>query len=192
MRLLLIEDDELLGEGLHDFLRAEGHAVAWAHRLSDTEPHRNKPFAAWLVGWQLPNGCGLDGLRAQRRRGDSTPALMLTARDRLAGRLARRVSQERAFAAHAAHTLRTPLAGIDAQRAAAVREAPAALQARPQRVRAAGGRPGGPRPRRYAAPGRCAAVPLCRGALLRCCACRLLEVTNLQTAHHRVDDDDDA
>ena len=86
MRLLLIEDDELLGEGLHDFLRAEGPAVAWAHRLSDTEPHRNKPFAAWLVGWQLPNGCGLDGLRAQRRRGDSTPALMLTARDRPADR----------------------------------------------------------------------------------------------------------
>lgn len=60
--------------------------------------------------------------------------------DGLAGRLARRVSQERAFAAHAAHALRTPLAGIDAQLAVAVREAPPALQPRLQRVRAAAGR----------------------------------------------------
>ena len=60
--------------------------------------------------------------------------------DGLAGPLARRVAQERAFAAHAAHALRTPLAGIDAQLAVAVREAPAALQPRLQRVRAAAGR----------------------------------------------------
>ncbi len=60
--------------------------------------------------------------------------------DGLAGRLVQRVSQERAFAAHAAHALRTPLAGIDAQLAVAVREAPAALQPRLQRVRAAAGR----------------------------------------------------
>jgi len=60
--------------------------------------------------------------------------------DALAARLARRVAQERAFTAHAAHALRTPLAGIDAQLAVALREAPAALQPRLQRVRAAAGR----------------------------------------------------
>ena len=60
--------------------------------------------------------------------------------DALAARLARRVGQERAFTAHAAHALRTPLAGIDAQLAVAVREAPEALQPRLQRVRAAAGR----------------------------------------------------
>lgn len=87
MRLLLIEDDELLGEGLRDFLRGEGHAVQWARCLADTEAYRGQPFAAWLVDWQLPDGSGLDWLRAQRRRGDGTPALMLTARDLLADRL---------------------------------------------------------------------------------------------------------
>lgn len=60
--------------------------------------------------------------------------------DALAARLARRVAQERAFTAHAAHALRTPLAGIDAQLAVALREAPAPLQPRLQRVRAAAGR----------------------------------------------------
>ncbi|MDO9074364.1 MAG: HAMP domain-containing sensor histidine kinase [Rubrivivax sp.] len=60
--------------------------------------------------------------------------------DALAARLARRVAQERSFTAHAAHALRTPLAGIDAQLAVALREAPPELQPRLQRVRAAAGR----------------------------------------------------
>ena len=60
--------------------------------------------------------------------------------DALAARLAHRVAHERAFTAHAAHALRTPLAGIDAQLAVALREAPAALQPRLQRVRAASDR----------------------------------------------------
>ena len=60
--------------------------------------------------------------------------------DALAARLARRVSHERAFTAHAAHALRTPLAGIDAQLAVALLEAPVALQPRLQKVRAAASR----------------------------------------------------
>lgn len=87
MRLLLIEDDELLGEGLRDFLRADGNAVEWARRLVDVDAHRGEPFDAWLVDWQLPDGSGLEWLRARRSRGDRTPALMLTARDLPADRL---------------------------------------------------------------------------------------------------------
>ena len=87
MRLLLIEDDELLGEALRDFLRADGHVVDWVHRLRDIDAFRGEAFDAWLVDWQLPDGSGLAWLRAQRRRGARTPALMLTARDLLADRL---------------------------------------------------------------------------------------------------------
>jgi len=57
--------------------------------------------------------------------------------DALAGRLTRRVAHERAFTSHAAHALRTPLAGIDAQLAVALREAEASHRPRLQRVRTA-------------------------------------------------------
>lgn len=55
----------------------------------------------------------------------------------LAQRLARRVASERAFSAHAAHALRTPLAGLDVQLAVALRECPPTLQPRLQRSREA-------------------------------------------------------
>ena len=87
MRLLLLEDDEMLGEGLRDYLGADGHVVDWCRSLGDTQALRGEPFDALLVDWQLPDGSGLDWLRARRARGDRTPALMLTARDRLVQRI---------------------------------------------------------------------------------------------------------
>lgn len=55
----------------------------------------------------------------------------------LAARLSARLANEQAFAAHAAHSLRTPLAGIDAQLAMALRECPPGVRDRLQRVRGA-------------------------------------------------------
>ena len=87
MRLLLLEDDLLLGEGLRDFLAASGHIVDWCRSLREAQAMHGEPFDALLVDWQLPDGSGLDWLRARRRAGDATPALMLTARDLLEQRL---------------------------------------------------------------------------------------------------------
>jgi two-component system OmpR family response regulator len=87
MRLLLLEDDAILGEGLRDFLRAEGHVVDWCQRLAEADALRTEPFDALLVDWQLPDGSGLDWIAGMRRRGDSTPALILTARDLLRDRV---------------------------------------------------------------------------------------------------------
>ena len=60
--------------------------------------------------------------------------------DNLVARLAQRITLERAFSAHTAHALRTPLAGIEVQLAVALREAPAELHPRLQRVRTAAAR----------------------------------------------------
>jgi signal transduction histidine kinase len=60
--------------------------------------------------------------------------------DQLGQRLSKRLAQERAFTAHAAHALRTPLAGIDAQLAVSLRECHEALRPRLQRTREAAGR----------------------------------------------------
>jgi two-component system, OmpR family, response regulator len=87
VRLLLLEDDDILGEGLRDFLRDDGHGVDWCRTLRCADALRGEPFDAWLVDWQLPDGSGLDWLRARRARGDATPALVLTARDRLHDRV---------------------------------------------------------------------------------------------------------
>jgi len=87
MRLLLLEDDDILGEGLRDYLRSEGHTVDWLRSLAEAVSARGEPYDAWLLDWKLPDGSGLDWLRAQRAQGLVTPALMLTARDPLADRL---------------------------------------------------------------------------------------------------------
>jgi two-component system OmpR family response regulator len=88
MRLLLLEDDPILGEGLRDFLRSEGHRVDWCQQLAAVEALQTEPYDAWLVDWQLPDGSGVDWLAGRRDRGESTPALVLTARDQLADRIA--------------------------------------------------------------------------------------------------------
>jgi two-component system, OmpR family, response regulator len=88
MRLLLIEDDPTFGEGLRDFLRADGHRVDWCARLAEARALHDEPYDAWLVDWQLSDGSGVDWLAARRAQGQGTPALLLTARDRLNDRIA--------------------------------------------------------------------------------------------------------
>ncbi len=87
MRLLLLEDDELLGDGLREFLRGEGHVVDWCRTLADARGLAAEPFDVLLIDWQLPDGSGVDWLRSLRARGDTVPALVLTARDRLNQRI---------------------------------------------------------------------------------------------------------
>lgn len=87
MRLLLLEDDRLLGDGLRDYLRAEGHVVDWCQTIAQADALAIEPFDALLLDWQLPDGSGLAWLRTRRARGATTPAIMLTARDLLDDRV---------------------------------------------------------------------------------------------------------
>jgi two-component system OmpR family response regulator len=87
MRLLLLEDDPILGEGLRDFLTLEGHVVDWVMRLLDVARHSKGTYDALLVDWQLPDGSGLAWVKSLRDTGDTTPVLMMTARDLLQDRI---------------------------------------------------------------------------------------------------------
>lgn len=87
MRLLLIEDDETLGEALSAFLRLEGHLVDWFKRLLDAQTVMSEPYDALLVDWQLPDGSGLDWIKRLRERGGTVPIIMITARDLLSERI---------------------------------------------------------------------------------------------------------
>jgi two-component system OmpR family response regulator len=87
MRLLLIEDDDLLGEGLRDFLRAEGHLVDWARGLDEARPFAASPMTPgwWTGSCRTARACS--GCATSVCATRTTPALLLTARDRLADRV---------------------------------------------------------------------------------------------------------
>ncbi|MEY4764675.1 MAG: hypothetical protein RI907_1348 [Pseudomonadota bacterium] len=87
MRLLLLEDDAILGEGLRDYLVAQGHVVDWCQRVTEALALSEESFDMLLVDWQLPDGSGLDWVRGLRRRGVGTPVVLLTARDLLSDRI---------------------------------------------------------------------------------------------------------
>ena len=96
MRLLLVEDDRMIGDSLRAALRLEGHAVDWvrdaaaadgtlAQRALRPRAARPRP-AAGRRGARRADG--LDVLRALRARGDATPVIVLTARDARGDRVA--------------------------------------------------------------------------------------------------------
>ncbi|MFN5880779.1 MAG: response regulator transcription factor [Burkholderiales bacterium] len=87
MRLLLLEDDPLLGEGLRDYLRAEGHVVEWCTSIAQAQALHDEPIDVLLIDWQLPDGSGVQWLGRERARGMDAPARVLTARDRLDDRI---------------------------------------------------------------------------------------------------------
>ena len=90
MRLLLVEDDPTLGDAVREYLAGQGHVVDWATRLTVAREAVSEPFDAILLDWRLPDGSGIDWLRALRARDGPNchaPVLVLTARDRLDDRV---------------------------------------------------------------------------------------------------------
>lgn len=89
MRVLLIEDDRDLGSAVRDQIADDGHSVDWVRRLSDARDHVGAaPYALVLLDLMLPDGRGLDFLRAIRGAGDVTPVIILTAMDQISDRIA--------------------------------------------------------------------------------------------------------
>jgi two-component system, OmpR family, response regulator len=89
MRLLLVEDDNMIGEAVRTGLRQEGFTVDWVREAEAGDAAlRTEPYALLLLDLGLPRKSGLDWLRELRRRGDPTPVLVVTARDAVADRIA--------------------------------------------------------------------------------------------------------
>lgn len=88
MRLLLVEDDPLLGESVRDGLLQDGFAVDWVQdAAAATLALRQGLYALVLLDLGLPGKSGLELLREQRRSGNPVPVLIITARDAVADRV---------------------------------------------------------------------------------------------------------
>lgn len=88
MRILLVEDDLLLGDGLRAGLRQSGFHVDWVRTGDAAERElRAEPYAAAVLDLGLPLKDGMDVLAAVRRAGVTLPVLVLTARDAVADRI---------------------------------------------------------------------------------------------------------
>ena len=82
MRILLVEDDALLGDALQVGLRQAGYAVDWLRDgAAAAAALAAEQFSAVILDLGLPRLTGLDLLKKTRARGDRTPVIVLTARD---------------------------------------------------------------------------------------------------------------
>ncbi|MGY3025574.1 two-component system response regulator QseB [Pseudomonas lurida] len=89
MRLLLIEDDVALGEGIHQALVREGYTVDWLQDGSSAlHALLSETFDAVVLDLGLPRMDGLEVLRRLRDSGAIVPVLILTARDATEDRIA--------------------------------------------------------------------------------------------------------
>ena len=89
MRILLIEDDPMIGKSLREALKDAGISVDWARSGEDGETALSVGgYAVVLLDIGLPGKSGIEVLRAARKTGNKTPLMLITARDELDDRVA--------------------------------------------------------------------------------------------------------
>ena len=88
MKILLVEDDAMIGENIQIALDGEGIAVDWVTDGIAAETALGAHvYDALLLDLGLPNKDGIDVLRGLRARGNNMPVLVVTARDTVAQRV---------------------------------------------------------------------------------------------------------
>jgi two-component system, OmpR family, response regulator QseB len=88
MRLLLVEDDAMIGEAIREGLRRDGFTVDWVHDgESASQVLRTEAFDLLLLDLGLPRKGGLEVLTAARAHGQEMPVLIITARDAVSDRV---------------------------------------------------------------------------------------------------------
>lgn len=89
MRVLLVEDDDLLGDGLCVGLKQAGYTVDWVKDgIAADLALKSEHFELVVLDLGLPGKSGMEVLKDLRFRGDNTPVLILTALDRIEQRVA--------------------------------------------------------------------------------------------------------
>lgn len=88
MRILLIEDDQVLGSAVRDQIASDGHSVDWAKRLDDAAAAMDAAaYELVLLDLMLPDGRGVPFLKNLRGKGIITPVIILTALDQVSDRI---------------------------------------------------------------------------------------------------------
>jgi two-component system OmpR family response regulator len=88
MRILLVEDDTVLGAAIRDQIAGDGHSIDWVTRLdAGADALKGASFDLVLLDLMLPDGRGISFLRNLRARGDVTPVIILTALDQVSDRI---------------------------------------------------------------------------------------------------------
>jgi two-component system, OmpR family, response regulator QseB len=88
VRILLVEDDHMLGEAVRDGLRQESYVVDWVHDGGAAlAALSTAAFSALVLDLGLPRGDGLSVLRWLRQSGQTTPVVIVTARDGITDRI---------------------------------------------------------------------------------------------------------
>lgn len=81
MRLLLVEDDEMIGEPVVRTMRRPGYAIDWAHDGREAELSLDHDvYDLVLLDLGLPKADGVDVLKRYRRKGGTAPVIILTGR----------------------------------------------------------------------------------------------------------------
>jgi two-component system, OmpR family, response regulator len=88
MRILLVEDDALIGEAVVVALRDAGHAIDWVRDgESAAAVVKDEDHQVVLLDLGLPKADGLDVLRRMRARGQKVPVIIITARETVEDRI---------------------------------------------------------------------------------------------------------
>lgn len=90
MRVLLVEDDEMLGDGIREGLKHYGHTVDWVQdgkTAFDVLSRKQENFDVVVLDLGLPKMTGLEVLKRLREKNISTPVLILTAKDTIEDRV---------------------------------------------------------------------------------------------------------
>jgi DNA-binding response OmpR family regulator len=89
MRLLLVEDDPLLGDGIRTGLGQDDYTVDWFKEARSAEAAlKSEDYDLMVLDLGLPDKSGLEVLKQLRSQGNDLPVLILTARDAVSDRVA--------------------------------------------------------------------------------------------------------